>query len=108
MAIFVLVIFAVGSVVFSIWAWRSYDTISQKDLIAQDDTEPLVIVSMITLLGGGLLELLRYYTKLPFILRIAISVAATTLAQYLAFRVLDRFRRKTEDGQVARPSTPKA
>lgn len=103
MAIFALVLFVAGSLFFSLWAWRSYDTMPRKEEVAQDETGPLVIVSVIALLGGGLLELLRHYTKLPFTLRIAISVAAITLAQYLAFRVLDRFRRKTQDGHMPVP-----
>jgi UPF0716 family protein affecting phage T7 exclusion len=94
-----LAIFVVGSIVFSIWAWRNYDAASQKELVGQDDPGPLVIVTVIALVGGCLPEILRHYTKLPSALRIGLSVAVIAVAQYLAFRVLNRIRRKSRTGE---------
>lgn len=95
MGILLLAIFVVGSLVFSLWAWRNYDAVPQKELVGQDDPKPLVIVTVIALLGGGLPEVLRHYTQWPFALRIGLSVAVITVAQYLTFRVLNRVRQKT-------------
>jgi hypothetical protein len=104
MGILLLAIFVVGSLVFSLWAWRSYDALSQKESVDQDDPDPLVIVTVIALLGGCLPEVLRHYTKWPSAQRIGLSVAVIAVAQYLAFRVLNRLRRKIQDGRGARPS----
>jgi hypothetical protein len=104
MGILLLAIFVVGSLGFSLWAWRSYDTLSQKKSVDQDDPEPLVIVTVVALLGGCLPEVLWHYTNWPFALRIGLSVAVIAAAQYLAFRVLNRLRRKIQDERGARPS----
>ena len=94
MGILLLAIFVVGSIVFSLWAWRSYDAVTRKELASQDDPEPLFIVTVIAGLGGGLPEVLRHYTQRPFALRIGFSVIVIAVAQYLAFRVLNRVRQK--------------
>jgi hypothetical protein len=107
MGILLLAIFVVGSLVFSFWAWRSYGAITQES-VGQDDTDPLVIIAVIAILGGGLPEVLHHYTKWPFALRVGLSIAFIVVAQYLAFRVLNGLRRKIQDGRGARPSVPNA
>ena len=94
MGMVLLTIFVVGSIGFSLWAWRSCDAVSQKESVAEDDTASLVIVTVIALVGGCLPEVLRHYTKWPFALRAGLSAAVIAVAQYLAFQVLDRLRRK--------------
>jgi hypothetical protein len=105
MGILLLTIFVVGSVVFSLWAWKSYDAISRKESVDHDDAMSLVIVTVVALLGGCLPEVFGHYTKWPFALRIGLSAAFIVLAQYLAFRILNRVRQKGTDGPEARPHT---
>lgn len=103
MGMFVLAIFAVGSLVFSLWAWKSYDALSQEEAVDHDDPTPLVIVVVVALLGGCLPEVFRFHTRWPFALRIGLSVGFIAVAQYLAFRVLNTVRQKGLDGSEARP-----
>ncbi len=108
MGMLLLAIFVVGSIAFSLWAWKSYDALSQKESVDQDDPTSLVIVTVTTLLGGCIPEVLRHYTKWPFTLRIGLSAAFILVAQYLVFRILNRVRQKGPDGPEARPHTSAA
>lgn len=92
MGILLLAVFVAGSIMFSLWAWRNYDAVPQKGVVGQNDPEVLVIV--IALLGGGLPEVLRHYTKWPLGMRFGLSLAVIAAAQYLAFRVLKRVQQK--------------
>jgi hypothetical protein len=53
---------------------------------AHDDRKVFITLVVITLLGALLLEFLAHYTTWSFVPRIAVSVAAVVLAQYLAAR----------------------
>jgi hypothetical protein len=96
MAIIPLIIFVVGSLVLSIWAWRNYETVSRKESVGADDPAAFITFAVI---GGSLPELLRHYTRWSLTPRIGLSVATTALALYLASRVLSKVRQKRRTAQ---------
>ena len=95
MGILLLAFFVLGSLAFSLWAWRSYSASCQKELDdVRDDPAVLIILGLIGFLGAIFLELARHYTQWSFNLRIGVSVGSTILAQHLALRALERIRQK--------------
>ena len=105
MGLVLLVIVVAGSLVFSVQAWRGYDSTSRPEPDGPIDKPVLIIGIIAIVLCSFLPELLAHYTKLSFIERLGIAGAATLLFQFLAFRVLTRVRQKAGDGQFARPQT---
>jgi hypothetical protein len=105
MAIILLIIFVVGSLVLSMWAWRNYETVSRKKSVGPDDPTAFITFAVIGLVSGSLPELLRHYTRWSLTPRIGLSVATTALALYLASRVLSKVRQKNQDGPEARNHT---
>jgi hypothetical protein len=64
---------------------------------AQDDRRVSIAMVAITLLGALLLELLAHYTTWSFVPRIAVSVAAVAVAQYLTARLFNQSSRGSFD-----------
>jgi hypothetical protein len=61
----------------------------------QYDRRMHIALIAITVVGAVLFELLAHYTAWSFVSRIAVSVAAIVLAQYLAARLFNQSPSKT-------------
>ena len=94
MGLALLVIFVLGSLVFTVRAWRTYDSLSRRESDGPTDRPVLVITIVAGFLYSSLLELLAHYTKLSFVTRIGVASGAVLLIQFVAYRVLSRVRQK--------------
>src|ERR1017187_1775218 len=74
-----LAILVLASLVFSVRAWRSYDSLSRRESDGPTDRPVLVISIAAIVLYSFVLELLAHYTKLSFIARIGVTGAAILL-----------------------------
>ena len=95
MGILLLAIFVVGSIVFSLWAWRSYDSQPQREVDGPTDRIVVVIMIACIVIYSSLIEVLAHHTRWSFAERIGVAVAAGFLFQFLALRVLNRVRQKS-------------
>jgi len=89
-----LVIFVLGSLILSVRAWRSYDSLPRREPDGPTNRPVLVISIAAIVLYSSLLELLAHYTKLSFLTCIGVAGAALLLFQFVAFRVVKRARQK--------------
>jgi len=89
-----LTIFVFGSLVFSAWAWRSYGSLSQRELDGPTDRAAFVIMIAVIVLYSSLFESLTHYTKLSFIECLVVAASASLAFRYLAIQILGRVRRK--------------
>ncbi len=103
MGIFLLVIFVVGSLSLSVWAWRSYDSLPRPEPDGPIDRPVLVISVGAIVVYSTLPLLLAHYTEWSFKERAGVVAAAVFLFQYLAFRVLNHVRQKAQDGRSPVP-----
>ena len=96
MAIILLVIIiVVGSLLFSMRAWTSYDDSMSRPESDGPTDKPVLMIGIVAIaLCSFLPELLAHYTKLSLNSRLGIAGAATLLFQFLAHRVLNRVRQK--------------
>ena len=94
MGILILTIFVLASLVFSVRAWRSYDSLPRPEPDGPTDRPVLVISIGAIVLYSSLPELLAHYTNLSSIARIGVTGAVVLLVQFVAFRVLNRVRQK--------------
>lgn len=90
MGIILLAIFVIASLVFSVRAWRNYDSLPRPEPDGPTDRPVLVISIGAIVLYSCLPELLAHYTHLSLIARIGVTGAAVLLVQFVAFRVLAR------------------
>jgi len=84
-AALVLVIFVFCSLVVSVWAWRSYGSLSQRESDSPTDGPVALIMIVTFVLNPLLLEVLAYHTKFSPIGRIGVAAGASVLFQNVAF-----------------------
>jgi hypothetical protein len=93
-AAFILVIFVFCSLVLSVWAWRSYGSLSQRESDSPTDGPVVLIMIATFVLNPLLLEVLAHYTKVSPIERIGAAAGASVLFQNVGFLVLNGARKK--------------
>ena len=104
MGILVLTVFVCGSLAFSIWAWRGYETRRQEpdSSPSEGQRSSLAFPILVTVGGSFLAELLRHCTKWSFGMRMALCLSVVALTQYLVSLTCET--REKDQGTAKRPT----
>ena len=106
MGILVLTIFVCGSLAFSVWAWRGYETRPKESdrSTSEGQGSSLAFPILVTVGGSFLEELLRHYTKWSFGMRMVLCLFVVVLTQYLLSGAGGT--RHKDQGTAKRPTQP--